>query len=204
MADIAIRRQPLLPGLLLPNRVGAVTVSATEVNARFAYRGTSTALGEAFGLALPDQPCRAAVQRDRVALWLGPDEWLLIAAADETASLLQSLKNALTGRPASLVDVSHRNIGLIVKGPRAADLLNAGCPLDLDPETFPVGMCARTLFGKAEVVLWRSTQDSFRLEAWRSFAPYVAGLLYGAAQVLPPWTARDAVSSKGGRTQVAQ
>jgi sarcosine oxidase, subunit gamma len=116
--------------------------------------------------------------------------------------LLQSLKSALAGRPASLVDVSHRNIGLIVEGPRAADLFNAGCPLDLNPEAFPVGMCTR--IGKAKVVLWRSAQGTFRLEAWRSFAPYVAGLLYGAAQVLTSPPVRDAVASDGGRIKAAQ
>ena len=55
----------------------------------------------------------------------------------------------------SLVDVSQRQAGLAVDGPRARDLIASGCPLDLDPESFPVGMCARTLFAKAEVVLWR-------------------------------------------------
>ena len=50
-------------------------------------------------------------------------------------------------------------------------------PLDLDQAAFPVGMCTRTLFGKAEIVLWRKADDAFRVEVWRSFAPYVLGCL---------------------------
>ena len=42
---------------------------------------------------------------------------------------------------------------------------------------FPVGMCTRTLFGKAEIVLWRTAPRPFRIEVWRSFAPYVLGCL---------------------------
>ena len=42
---------------------------------------------------------------------------------------------------------------------------------------FPVGMCTRTLFGKAEIVLWRMRADAWRIEVWRSFAPYVLGCL---------------------------
>ncbi|MFX8747406.1 sarcosine oxidase subunit gamma family protein, partial [Acinetobacter baumannii] len=58
--------------------------------------------------------------------------------------------------PHSLVDVSHRNTAIQIAGPAAADVLNAGCPLDLRLDAFPVGMCTRTLFAKAEIVLWRT------------------------------------------------
>jgi sarcosine oxidase gamma subunit len=62
------------------------------INARFAYRGMSSALDEAFGFALPNQPCRGAAQRDRAALWLGPDEWLLIAPAVEAVCFCSRLR----------------------------------------------------------------------------------------------------------------
>ena len=34
-------------------------------------------------------------------------------------------------------------------------------------------MCTRTVFGKAEIVLWRTAAETFRIEVARSFAPYV-------------------------------
>jgi heterotetrameric sarcosine oxidase gamma subunit len=34
-------------------------------------------------------------------------------------------------------------------------------------------MGTRTLLGKADIVLWRTAADVFRIEVWRSFAPYV-------------------------------
>ena len=88
----------------------------------------------------------------------------------------------LEGLPHSLVDVSHRQIGLTVSGPQAATLLSAGCPLDLDAGAFPVGMCTRTMLSKAEVVLWRTAAFEFRLEVWRSFAAYVTAYLAEAAR----------------------
>ena len=48
---------------------------------------------------------------------------------------------------------------------------------EADCAHFPVGMATRTLFEKAEIVLWRIAPDSFHLEVWRSFAPYVWDLL---------------------------
>jgi sarcosine oxidase subunit gamma len=132
----------------------------------------------ALGFALPQTACRSASQGDRHALWLGPDEWLLLSAPEDT--LGETLASALSGRPHSLVEVSSRQVALIVSGSQAADLISAGCPLDLGLSAFPVGMCTRTLFGKAEIVLWRTGEAQFHIEVWRSFAGYVSGVLEAA------------------------
>ena len=62
-------------------------------------------------------------------------------------------------------------------GPHAATILSGGCPLDLDLAEFPIGMCTRSVFAKADIVLWRTRADAFHLEVWRSFSGYVTGLL---------------------------
>jgi sarcosine oxidase, subunit gamma len=162
-----------LHGLNLPELSDQVSVREADVANRFIYRGAPALIEPAIGFTLPTMPCRATTHGAGSALWLGPDEWLLI----ETANAPTMFRTAKPTGPAALVDVSHRNCGLVVAGPEAARLLNAACPLDLDPSVFPVGMCTRTLFGKAEIVLWRTATDTFRLELWRSFAPYVTGLL---------------------------
>ena len=107
---------------------------------------------------------------------------LLLAPAAEGRALALALQAALQGEPHSLVDVSHRQTALEISGPRATEILNSGCPLDLDPAAFPVGMCTRTVFAKAEIVLWRSSIDVFRLEVWRSFTDYVARYLAQVAR----------------------
>ena len=150
---------------------------------RFILRGADavTAASAAFGVALPTTPTRAATNGERTAFWLGPDEWLLIAPEAETAALQQTLETALAGVPHALVNVSNRQTALLIEGTGAATALNAGTPLDLALSAFPVGMVARTIFEKAEIVLWRSGAESFRVEVWRSFAPYVRALLEAAA-----------------------
>ena len=151
---------------------------------RWVLRGDDAvraAAESALGVPLPEAACRAGVNGERAALWLGPDEWLLLAPADQ-AGLGTRLGRALEGRAHSLVDVSHRQVGLLVHGPQAALLLSSGCPLDLDASRFPVGMCTRTMLAKAEVVLWRRGSEAFHLEVWRSFAPYVTQYLAEAAR----------------------
>jgi len=123
------------------------------------------------------EACRAMTHESRAALWLGPDEWLLLAPEAQGAELAERLAAALAGLPHSLVDVGHRQSGCELRGPQAATLLAAGCPLDLDASAFPVGMCTRTVLAKAEVVLWRTATEMFRLEVARSFVAYVAEFL---------------------------
>jgi sarcosine oxidase subunit gamma len=140
------------------------------------------AASDAFSLRLPLEACRAAEGDARAALWLGPDEQLLLVQQSDWDATLVALTRRLAGLPHSLVDISHRQLALQVQGPRVADILSAGCPLDLHPEAFPVGMCTRTLFSKAPIVLWRTAADAFHLEVWRSFVPYVQQLLREVAR----------------------
>ncbi len=92
------------------------------------------------------------------------------------------LEADLGGHAYSLVDVSHRQTAIAVQGPEAALALNAAVPLDLSPDAFPVGMATRTIFEKVEIALWRTDETAFRLEVWRSFAPYVLALLQAVGE----------------------
>lgn len=182
MAD-RVGRRTAEAGVVLPATAGRVVVTACGPLLRFSARGdavAATAIGRGYGVALPARPLTSSSNGDRHALWLGPDEWLLIAPVGEGAAV----SKALAGAPGSIVDVSHRNAALVVAGPDAADLLAAGCPLDLDLAAFPVGQCTRTIFAKAEIVLWRRATDEFHVEAGRSFLPYLAGHLAEAARGL--------------------
>ena len=163
----------------------AVAIATLADATRFIVRGNGAAvaaMGIAFGVDLPRDACRAATMGTRAALWLGPDEWLLLAPDGEAPALMAGITEALRGEPASVVEVSDRQVAISVVGPKAAEALNAFNALDLDPAAFPVGMCTRTLFGKAEIVLWRTAPDAFHIEVWRSFAAYVLGCLAEATR----------------------
>jgi sarcosine oxidase subunit gamma len=162
---------------------------------RFILQGGAPArlaAGVAFGVPLPESACRANSRDGRSALWLGPDEQLLLGPAGDWQALSAGLESALTGIAHALVDVSQRQVAFQVSGRHAGAILNTGCPLDLDPAEFPAGMCTRTLFGKADVVLWRTGPDEFHLEVWRSFSDYVLGCLHEAARDLIAPAARFA------------
>lgn len=183
MADIATRRDPL-DGIAAITARSRLTIEAAPRGARLVLRGPDSAAataGEAFGLALPEKLNTASTDGTRTAFKIGPDEWLLLAPENSESEVYGAIEAAVQ-EPHSLVDVSHRNVGILVSGSLAADVLNSGVMLDLDPKAFPVGMATRTLFAKTEIVLWRKGVSDFHVEVWRSFAGYLHGLLEQAAR----------------------
>jgi sarcosine oxidase subunit gamma len=168
-----------LPALSHGARFVATPVGPTT---RFVFRGREAAIAAAtgaFGLALPRDACRSVEAGVRAALWLGPDEWLLLAPDGEGEAIAAAFREIAA--PHALVDVSHRNAAVILSGSDVTTVIAGGCPLDLHLSAFPIGMCTRTLLAKAEIVLWRRAVDRFHLECGRSFAPYVHGVLADAA-----------------------
>jgi len=178
MADMQFTRDLPLAGMM--HGGPGVSISAAPEANRINLRAGDDALADlskALGVALPTKPKTSASKGSRHALWIGPDEWLVIDEAGDPAADCAKVKAAH-----SAVDVSHRNTAILVSGPFAADVINAGCPQDLSLETFPVGACSRTVFGKIEVVLYRTAEDAFRVECWRSFSGYAFEFLKDAAR----------------------
>lgn len=178
MADTMKRAHPL-EGRGFGN--AAVTLKPAPSASRISLRAGAdavAALSKALGVELPSRPKTTATKGDRTAIWLGPDEWLVIDAGGRDLAGECAKAKALH----SAVDISHRNTAIEVSGPGAAAALNAGCPLDLSDAVFPAGAGTRTLLGKAEIVLWRAGADTWHVECWRSFSPYVFALLEAGAR----------------------
>lgn len=160
---------------------GTVTVAVLPSAERISLRAPAAslaALSKALGVKLPTKPKTSATEGGRHALWLGPDEWLVIdtAGGDPLADL------AGVKQLHSAAGVSHRNVAIQVSGAAVEATLAAGCPQDLTLAAFPVEACSRTLIGKVEVVLLRTAEDAFRVECWRSFSDYVFDFLDEAAK----------------------
>ncbi|MER9967154.1 sarcosine oxidase subunit gamma [Mesorhizobium sp. M0060] len=178
-AGPSVERRPALAGQSLS--ATGVTLAVRPPAERISLRAPDAsiaALSKALGVALPQRPKTSAAKAGRTALWLGPDEWLVI---DESGKdpLADCAKISV---PHSAVGISHRNVAVSVTGPAAAATINAGCPQDLSLDAFPVGAASRTILGKVEIVLLRTAADAFRVECWRSFSDYVFTFLSEAAR----------------------
>ncbi|MFI7099161.1 sarcosine oxidase subunit gamma [Streptomyces sp. NPDC050161] len=131
------------------------------------------------GAALPVRCGRTASAGSGTTLWLGPDEWLVVAPPGAPARTAE-LAAALAGEPGSVVDVSANRTVLELRGPAARQVLEKGCPLDLHPRAFGRGQAVSTQVGPVPVILWQTGGDSYRLLPRSSFADHLARWLMDA------------------------
>lgn len=126
------------------------------------------------GLSLPVEANTVASHKRLRALWLGPDEWLLVTAPGEQHALMHALTQAVDGLLAGVTDVSGYYMTLTVSGGQTRALLARGCPLDLHARAFGPQRCAQSLLAKAGVILEQiDDTPRFRLIMRRSLADYV-------------------------------
>ena len=153
-----------------------VTVSLIGERTRYNLRLKKEDVAEikkATGLKLSSKICGSSIAGDTICMKLGPDEWVVITDTKEGTNLGKALAKVSKDFVCSVTDISHRNVGFEISGRDAAKLVNVGCPMDLSLDAFPVGKVTRTIFESAQIMLLRTGDDSFRIETWRSFAPYL-------------------------------
>jgi sarcosine oxidase, subunit gamma len=130
--------------------------------------------------SLPLEPNTWISSTTKEALWLGPDEWLLVGPPGTERDIVAELDAALTGEPHSAVDVSANRSAIDLTRDDALDHLSKGCGLDLHPREWRDGMCAQTLLARVPVIL-QQRADATRILVRPSFARYLLDWLVRAA-----------------------
>ena len=169
MSDALIRAEPISPE---PFAASGLTITLAPPMARFSLRARdATTLEALLGRKLP---AKIGATEGEIAC-LGPDEWLLRTTPGTAIP-------TGVGLPLAVTEISDRAICLVVEGTRAAAVLMAGCPLNLD--RFDTGRATRTIFETVEIVLLRSGDTRFEVEVWCNFAPWLHLALTTAAAQL--------------------
>jgi len=138
-------------------------------------------LATAIGFALPIAPNTVTSGEERRALWLAPDEWLVVGPDGQQHAIEQELRNGLNGAFGSIVDVSANRTVLELRGAKARNVLAHGVPLDLDARSFSFGQCAQTVLSKAQVIIECRDEADLQVYVRASFATYIADWLLDAA-----------------------
>lgn len=170
-ADFAIREVPF----------------ACQLNLRGNPADTAFAapVASALGCTLPPVANTASRGKDCEVLWLGPDEWLIVAPGHAGDVLHASLGAALRGVHHALTDVSANRTIIEISGDHARLVLAKGCPLDLHAARFKSAQCAQTLLARSQVILQCvQARPGLRILVRNSFAPYLAEWLIDAAAEL--------------------
>jgi sarcosine oxidase subunit gamma len=155
----------------------------TQFNLRVDPTGPAArSLEEVLVAALPTRPNTAVATGDLTVLWLGPDEWLVVAPEGQREPLEKALRQAIGTEPGAVVDLSAHRTTVELTGERASEVLAKGCSLDLHPAVFTPGSCAQVLLAQAPVLLLAREGDAptYWLLVRASFATYVATWLLDA------------------------
>jgi sarcosine oxidase, subunit gamma len=137
------------------------------------------ALAARLPIALPLAP-NTWTAGGREALWLGPDEWLVVGAPGAAPAITAELGEALAGRHHSVVDVSANRTVVELTGDARLDLLAQGCGLDLHPRAWRPRSCAQTLLAQVPVLL-QERDHATRVFVRASFAAHLADWLTAVA-----------------------
>ncbi|CBG67883.1 MULTISPECIES: sarcosine oxidase subunit gamma [Streptomyces] len=196
MADTALTARPRSPLSGAADRLAAATRASggairlaelpflTQLDVRLDPKGAAAdAVGLALGLPLPLEPDTVVRAGELTALWLGPDEWLLVGPPGGARELENRIREAAGEEHISVTDVSAQRTTVLVAGAGARDLLAHGCSLDLHPRAFGPGRCAQTTLGRTQVVLVAREEPGagFWVLVRSSFAGYLADWLLDAA-----------------------
>ena len=166
-------------GLRLEERalLGHVNLRGDHNDALFA-----ASIRSALGFSVPTATNTFVSREGNTAVWLGPDEWLIVTQSGEETDLIDRLRRALTGIHSSVTDITGGQTVLRLSGPKVHDLLAKGCTLDLHARSFGPGQCAQTNIAHAAVTLLQiDDSPTYDVVVRRSFARYLALWIEDAA-----------------------
>jgi sarcosine oxidase, subunit gamma len=127
---------------------------------------------DVIGVELPIAANTISTGARCVAYWLGPDEWLVIAAPEPGIDWVSALQAAIGERFSAVTDVSGGQTVVVLRGAAVRELLAKDCPLDLHPDALGIGQCAQTRLAKAAVLLRPLADGAMEIVVRRSFADY--------------------------------
>jgi sarcosine oxidase, subunit gamma len=149
------------------------------------------AVHDVLGFDIPQRPNSSISSSSVAALWLGPNEWLLVHDSCIKKSVLPPLTMALAGLHSSVTDISDSRTIIELSGNGSRGLLAKGCSLDLHPRSFHPGDCAQSNLAKAEVILHLlDGVPNWSIYVRNSFADYLASWLLDAAAEFYPQNRR--------------
>ena len=157
--------------------VGQLNLRGDIQNAAF-----ERAVQDATGVRIPKEPNSSASNGETRALWLGPDEWLLITSAGTEHELQSKLRGATSDMFCAITDVTDNQVIFRISGPHVFELLAKGCSLNLSSRAFKPGDCAQSAFARVGVTLhYVEAGPVVDLIVRRSFSDYLLSWLEDAA-----------------------
>lgn len=170
---------------------GLVTIEDAGLRGMITLRGDladaklKSAVKSAAGVEVPDAR-RALLADEAGALWMSPDELLILAPYARANETVAALSSALGGVHHLAVNVSDARAVFCMSGAGWREVLGKLSPADLHLDAFGPGEVRRTRLAQVAAAFWTMEEDKVEVVCFRSVARYVFELLADAADAPAP------------------
>ena len=149
-----------------------------------------TTIGKNLNMLLPTEANTSTSGETLTALWLSPDEWMLVS--NETVSadintyqieddLINNISKVNLG---AVTDVSDRFVMINIKGSKVFDLFAAGSPFNFNEFKNKKGSVVQTILSHIDVIIHLTEINEVNLLVRRSFSEHLHSWLNDSASRL--------------------
>ena len=149
-----------------------------------------TAIGKNLKMILPTEANTSTSGEALTALWLSPDEWMLISnktISEETNTYEVEdnlIKNISKTKLGAITDVSDQFVMINIKGNKVFDLFATGSPFNFNEFKNKKGSVVQTILSHIDVVIHLTEINSVNLLVRRSFSEHLYSWLNDSASRL--------------------
>ena len=149
-----------------------------------------TAIGKNLNMILPTEANTSTSGETLTALWLSPDEWMLVSneAMSEDTNTYKAeddlIKNISKINLGAVTDVSDQFVMINIKGSKVFDLLATGSPFNFNEFKNKKGSVVQTILSHIDVIIHLTEINDVNLLVRRSFSEHLFSWLKDSASRL--------------------
>jgi sarcosine oxidase subunit gamma len=149
-----------------------------------------TAIGKNLDLLLPTKANTSTSSKALTALWLSPDEWMLVSnkAVSEDSNCYEAednlIKNISKVNLGAVTDVSDQFVTINIKGSKVFDLLATGSPYNFNEFKNKKGSVVQTILSHIDVIVHLTEINEVNLLVRRSFSEHLYSWINDSASRL--------------------
>jgi sarcosine oxidase, subunit gamma len=136
---------------------------------------------QVLGIAWPTATGAVASGGYADILCTGPTDWLIVSTDPDFEPLLERVQKAFERSAYRATNVSSALRRTQIEGTHARALLSKGGGLDVHPQMFPPGRCARTRLAGMPVIVRCTEESTFQCIVAASYGDYLDSWLADAA-----------------------
>jgi sarcosine oxidase subunit gamma len=149
-----------------------------------------TTAGKHLDMILPIEANTSTSSETLTALWLSPDEWMLISnntvSKDTNTYVVENnlIKNISKVNLGAVTDVSDQFVMINIKGSKIFDLFATGSPFNFNKFKNKKGSVVQTILSHIDVIIYLTGINEVNLLVRRSFSEHLYSWLNDSASRL--------------------